>query len=108
MAKTRILVAGSEMDTLSRIYLSLVHRNYKAEACNQPGEVQERVSRHKPAVIILDHETYLFNKAKLKIPVIVLLEKDEAHTISQDGETIVMHKPLHMDQLIQEVEKLVV
>lgn len=86
----------------------LVHRNYKAEACNKADEVTERIKRMKPSVVILDHAAYQLNKNKIRIPAIVLVEKNEPHSVDEDGETIVLSKPLHLDQLIHTVEKLVV
>lgn len=106
MAKIRVLVVLSDLDALSKIYLTMVHRNFKAEACNNAAEYPERVKRLKPAVVILDLAAYELNKEKIKTPTIVLAAPSAA--IPEDGETILISPPYHMDKLVQTVKQLVV
>ena len=51
--RTRILVVDSNLDTLSRIYLSLIHKDYKVEATNDVREIADRIARFKPKLVIL-------------------------------------------------------
>jgi len=101
-------VAHHDLDTLSKIYLTLVHRNYKAEACNKSEELAERIKRMKPAVVILCFGSYQVIKSKLKTPAIVLVEKHEIDSVETDPEIIALEKPLQMDVLMHNVQKLVV
>ena len=51
---TRILVVDSDLHTLSKIYLSLIHKNYKVEATDDAQEIIPRIDRFKPRMIILN------------------------------------------------------
>ena len=51
--KARVLVVDSDLHTLSKIYLSLLHRDYKVEATDDAQEIAARTERFKPRVIIL-------------------------------------------------------
>ena len=104
--RTKILVVDSDLDTLSRIYLALVHRNYKVEASDQKEEISERIKRLKPALLILGQNEYLFFQDKLKMPCITLLDlsEDELHV---PDDVFIMRKPIPLDQLIQKIEEIV-
>ena len=106
VTRTKILVVDSDLDTLSRIYLALVHRNYKVEASDKKEEISERVKRLKPELLILGQNEYFFFQDKLKIPCITLLDllADEFH-VPED--VIIMRKPVPLDQLIQKIEEIV-
>lgn len=108
MAREKILIVDQDLDTLSRIYLGLIHRKFKAEACNNPQEIPERLKRFKPAVIVLNLKEYHSVSEKLKIPAIVLIEKDnEPVRIPLNDGDIQLIKPVAIDALIKAVEKLV-
>ena len=104
--RTKILVVDNDLDTLSRVYLALVHRNYKVEASDRKEEISERIKRLKPALLILGQNEYLFFQDKLKLPCIILLNlsEDEFH-VPED--VIIMRKPIPLDQLIQKIEEIV-
>lgn len=55
--KARVLVVDSDLHTLSKIYLSLIHRNYKVEATDNAQEIVARVDRFKPRLVILRSST---------------------------------------------------
>jgi PleD family two-component response regulator len=55
--KARVLVVDSDLHTLSKIYLSLIHRNYKVEATDNAQEITARVDRFKPRLVILRSST---------------------------------------------------
>lgn len=54
---TRILVVDSDLHRLSKIYLSLIHKNYKVEASDDAQEIMQRTERFKPRLIILNTAT---------------------------------------------------
>jgi DNA-binding response OmpR family regulator len=107
MPREKILVVDADLDSLSRIYLALIHRRFKTEACNDPHEIPERLKRFKPAVIVLGIKDYGTLSQKLKIPAIVLAEKDDQSTIELNYGDIHLKKPVHAEQLIKTVEMLV-
>jgi len=107
MAREKILIIEPDLDTLSKIYLTLVHRKFKTEACNNPGELVDRLRRFKPALIVLGPEEYQSIWQKLKIPAIVLLEKDSANGWRVNDGDIQLRKPVHVDDLIRAIEKLI-
>lgn len=106
MAREKILVVDQNLDALSRMYLALIHRKFKTEACNNPEEIAARLKRFRPAVIILGLHDYSPICTKLKIPAIVLLEDGDSATELNYGD-ISMRKPVHADDLIKTVERLV-
>jgi len=107
MAREKILVVDADLDTLSRIYLALIHRRFKTEACNDPLEIPERLKKFKPAIIVLGLKEYGIINQKLKIPAIVLGEKDGHSGIELNYGDIHLKKPVHAEQLIKAVEMLV-
>lgn len=103
MARERILVIDTDLDHLSRIYLALLHRNYKTEACNNPEEIKERIKRFKPSLVILPAKEYETIKESLKIPAIVF--GSEAVRLN-DGDSF-FKKPVHLEPLLKKIEEIV-
>jgi DNA-binding response OmpR family regulator len=104
MAREKILVVGHDLDNLSRIYLALIHRKFKTEACDKPEEIPERIKRFKPGVIVLDLEAYNPIREKLKIPAIVLTDEDVPLSSKLNDGDIWLAKPVQVDTLIKAVE----
>jgi len=104
MAREKILVVDTDLDHLSRIYLALLHRNYKTEACNNPQEIKERMKRFKPSLIILHKKEYESIKDHLKIPAIVFGE--EAEVKLNDGDSF-FKKPVPLEQLTKKIEEII-
>lgn len=105
--KTRVLVVDSDLDNLSKIYLGLIHRNYKPEASDNTEEIPERVKRMKPAVIIIGNKEYLLPLQKMKIPIILLIDKDTC-TKGLTDELTLLQKPVSLDTLVHTIESLVI
>jgi len=105
MARERILVVDQELDSLSRIYLALIHRGFKAEACNKPEEIQQRIKRFKPAVIILNLKDYETIMKKLKIFAVVLAET--IAPVPLNSGDVLLQKPVQAEALIKAVETLI-
>ena len=55
--KARLLVVDSNLHTLSKIYLGLIHKNYKVEATDDAREINARAERFKPRLVILNAAT---------------------------------------------------
>jgi DNA-binding response OmpR family regulator len=106
--RTKILIVDSDLHTLSRIYLALVHRNYKAEASNKWEEVPERIKRLKPEIIILGKKEYLSLKQSLRIPGIVLLNEGDLVSLKVEEGFVVLKNPVHVDELIRAIEALII
>ena len=51
--KVRILVVDSDLHTLSKIYLGLIHKDYKVEATDDANEIIPRTYRFKPRLLIV-------------------------------------------------------
>ena len=104
MARERILVVDTDLDHLSRMYLALLHKKYKTEACNQPEEIKDRLKRFKPSLLILSANTYDSIKESLKIPAIVF--NDSSTTIKlNDGDSF-FTKPVSLERLIKKIEEI--
>ena len=100
-------MVDSDLNTLSRVYLALVHRNYKAEASDKIDEIAERIKRLKPALLILGQKEYLFFHEKLKLPCIVLWGKDDIKSISVPEDVFIIRKPVQLEPLIHKIEEMV-
>jgi hypothetical protein len=88
------------------MYLALIHRKFKTEACNNSEEIAARLKRFRPSLIILNYKDYNQIGNKLKIPAIVLFENGDSASELNFGD-IPLKKPVHVDELIKTVEKLV-
>jgi DNA-binding response OmpR family regulator len=106
--RTRVLVADTDLDALSKIYLSLLHRNYKAEICTNAEDLPQKIKKFKPSVLIIDCSMYLSLERKLKLPVIVLLESNEYAMIKEVEDIRLLRKPLQSVTLIGIVQQLTV
>lgn len=104
MARERILVVDTDLDHLSRIYLSLIHRNYRTEASNRPEEIKERIKRFRPSLIILNNEEYDHIKESLKIPAIVVGDTRFSGTLN-DGDSF-FKKPVQLESMLRKVDEI--
>ena len=93
--RTKVLVVDHDLDTLSKIYLTLVHRNYKAEASDKAEEISERLKRFKPSLLILGKVEYSQVRDTLKIPAIVVVEKEEMLSLQTDSDVILLEKTVY-------------
>lgn len=106
MAREKILVVDEDLYSLSKTYLALIHRKFKAEACNNVEEIMARLRRFKPTVIILGSKEYEKINVKLKIPAIVISDPENINMQLSFGD-IELKKPVSAELLIQTVEKLI-
>ncbi|MFL5811628.1 MAG: hypothetical protein ACJ749_19040 [Flavisolibacter sp.] len=107
-ARTKILVVDSDIDSLSRVYLALVQRKYKVEATDNHAETIERVKRLKPSVVILGKNEFFSLDKELKVPAILLMEKEDVASVTPHDELIVMDKHASIESLIRTIEELVI
>lgn len=99
----KILVMDTDIDNLSRIYLSLLHRKYKVEVTDKAQEILERIKRFKPALVILCEEDYHSVKTKLRTTTIVLTPKNSATQLNYGD--LKLEKPFSMHDLVKLVEE---
>lgn len=105
--RTKILVVIHDLDILSRIYLALVHRNYKAEASDKWEEIPERLKRFKPSLIILGKKEFELAGQNWKLPGIVLTTAG-GRVEGVPDEFVVLSQPFTIDTLMQKIETLVI
>jgi hypothetical protein len=105
MARTRIAVIGSDLDTLSRIYLGLTQRNYRVETSTQLPD-RDWLRKFRPDVLIMSKADYDVIGAQQKKPVIVYLEAG-AVKFDHPGDVFVLRKPVAMEELLALLEKIV-
>lgn len=106
-AKTRILIIEPDIDLLSKIYLTLLHKNYRAEVSTKPEDLAERIKKFKPSVIVIGYDQYITSKFKFKTPLVVMAEKGQLHVAPGD-DIIVLETPVQLDQLAPSIARLVV
>jgi DNA-binding response OmpR family regulator len=51
--RPRILLVDSDLHALSRLYLFLLHKEYKVEAAEDAAEIIARVERFRPSLLIV-------------------------------------------------------
>ena len=107
MAREKILVVDPDLDSLSKIYLALIHRKFKVEACNDPEEFLDRMKRFKPSIVILNTTEYNIHSKKLKIPAIVSVERENSSAFQLNDGDVSLTKPVSVDELIEAVEKFI-
>jgi DNA-binding NtrC family response regulator len=56
--RIKALVADSDLDMLSKMYLTLLHKGYRVEATNNAEEILARIERFKPNVLVLSASLY--------------------------------------------------
>jgi len=106
MTREKILVIDQDINSLSKIYLALIHRKFKAEACDNPEEIFARLKRFKPSVLILHLKQYEEISKKLNIPSVVIFEKEGTITQLNYGD-IPLRKPVSTEVLMKAVEDLI-
>ena len=106
--RAKVLVICNDLEQLSKIYLALIHRNFKAEASDKWEEVPERIKRFKPAVLIIAYDLYVMVEAQLKMPAVVMTEKGSGLGSTPGSEVQYIEKPFNMDALVRLTERLVV
>lgn len=107
MGREKILVVDSDLDSLSKIYLALIHRKFKVEACNNPQEFLDRLKRFKPSIVVLSLDEYSVHSKKLRPFAIVVANKDSRTQIELNQGDILLTKPVAVEELIKAVERLV-
>lgn len=107
MAREKILIVDQDINNLSKLYLALVHRKFKTEACNNPEEITQRLKRFKPVVIVLNFKEYQAIGNKLRIPAIVMTAPENANPAPLNYGDILLHKPIHASELIKAIEQLI-
>lgn len=102
------MVVYRDLTALSRIYLALLHRNYKVEATNDTGEIIERSKRLKPSVTILGEQEFRDARENLKTPAIVLVENAPDASVSFPEDVIVLEKNAQVDKLVSAIDRLLI
>jgi DNA-binding response OmpR family regulator len=104
-SKPRILIADDDLESLSILYLKLLHRQIKTEAVTNTGEVMHQIKQFKPHILVIstsliDGDINLFckrMKAQLRIIPVLMKEKSEEDYFLFD----VLEKPVEIEQLME-------
>jgi len=106
--RTKVLVVDSDLDSLSKVYLALLHRNYKVEAADKAGEIAERVKRFRPAVLVMGIQEFRALQDAFKIPGIVMMDEtsEPPEPLSWKDVLVSIPKPVQIDQLVKTIEEL--
>jgi hypothetical protein len=107
IGKTKILVVDPDIDSLSKIYLKLLHRNLPW-SMQLPNEIDQRLKRLKPSIVIIHHELYWEIEKKLKMPVIVLYDQQSSISIREQADLKILRKPVPAAELLIAVKSLTV
>jgi Response regulator containing CheY-like receiver, AAA-type ATPase, and DNA-binding domains len=111
--KVKILIADSDLDLLSKLYLTLLHKGYRIEATNEPEEIIMRMERFKPNLLILNDmmdgltKTILFELYKKKTAVLLITEAKDPYSEFRFRKMEHLHKPVDMIQLDIKIKELI-
>jgi DNA-binding response OmpR family regulator len=103
--KSRILIADDDLESLSRLYLSLLHKQMKTEAINSIEEVSSRITQFKPHILIIStslikEEVNAFCKRiRSGSRLIPILMKEK--TVENNFLFDVIEKPIDIGQLME-------
>jgi DNA-binding response OmpR family regulator len=84
--RIKILVADSDLDQLSKIYLRLLHKGYSVEGTDDALELLPVLQRFKPHLIILSATlpsmtAVIYHEIRMKkVPVLLLVKKGQTET----------------------------
>ena len=111
--KVKILIADSDLDLLSKLYLTLLHRGYRIEATNEPEEIVQRMERFKPNLLILSDmmdgltKSILFDLYKKKTAVLLITEAKDPYSEFRFRKMEHLNKPVDMNQLDLKIKELI-
>lgn len=108
MKNLRILIIDTDLFALSKIYFGLIHMEHVVEACNNLQEVEERVERFQPGLVILGNTgtgdlKALCHYLKVLGVHLLLLGAPTAVDLPVDG---VLEKPVDLNELRREIREL--
>ncbi|HWJ25454.1 MAG TPA: hypothetical protein VNS32_02870 [Flavisolibacter sp.] len=107
-SKMRILIADNDLESLSKLYLKLLHRRIKTEATNSADEIIARIQRFKPHLLLLnpsmiDEPANAFcKKLKTDYRVISILLIESSDQFNYQFDTIT--KPIDVDVLLDVID----
>ena len=106
-----------DYSTVSKVYFELLHAHYNVEASIETDEIISRAKRFQPDVIIINadlpgfdaHEFCEIVVDELHIPTVVLVDPLSTTKINIDSckAQAILSKPLHADDLLQTVARLI-
>ncbi|MDQ3551977.1 MAG: response regulator [Bacteroidota bacterium] len=115
--KSRILICEQDATLVQEIKESLQSHNYNAEVISDATQLISRTQRMKPAVVVVNADMPGFNDHDickhiindLKIPVILILEKNSAKPVHIDDcrPEDVFTKPFKIEDLTNLISKQV-
>ncbi|MDB5253540.1 MAG: hypothetical protein JWP27_2709 [Flaviaesturariibacter sp.] len=114
--KRKILLFDDEMDSLSKIYISLLLKDFVVEATTDPEELAHRSRRFRPDLAIVNnevpgfdgHEVCTLLKREMNKPIILLAGAHDPITINIDhcSADAILTKPVHLPGLIDTIKQL--
>lgn len=114
--RRKIFLFDDEMNTISKVYIGLLLKNFSVEATTDPEEIDQRMKRFQPDIAIVNndvpgfdgHEICLLLKKQLNKPIILLSEKHSAKPAQIDhcsADEIIM-KPINIKEMHEVIERL--
>jgi DNA-binding response OmpR family regulator len=102
--KIRILLADDDMDSLSKLYLKLLHKQFKTEATDRFEEIDSRISRFRPHLLLINrkmipgHPDEYSKKLKtsMKVNTILMTEPGDR----SDYLSYALTRPVDIDRLM--------
>lgn len=113
---SRILIVEHDMDTMSLLYMTLLHQNYQLEASIDAEEILLRVERFRPDLMLVNNALPGFDsreicrlvKETFGIPIILIVEKNAGTSAGLGccATEDVIEKPINTDLLLQKINLL--
>lgn len=114
--KPKILVVEDDMETLSKVYIELLYKDFRVEATNDNEELLSRFDRFRPDLLIISRNIQGFDPVKIcehiknrhAVPVILLTEHKDSHNTRLDGceaEGIIT-RPVDLKEMLEKIHML--
>ncbi|HEU0064829.1 MAG TPA: hypothetical protein VFQ58_07350 [Flavisolibacter sp.] len=110
--KIKILIVDSDIDLLSRLYLTLLHKGYKVEATNEAEEIIARIDRFRPNLLVINDfmdgltGEILRDLYKRKIAVLLITDSDEFSSEHRFRKMEIIHRPVDLLLLDLKIKEL--
>ena len=114
--KAKILVVEDDMETLSKVYIELLYKDFRVEATNDSEELLSRFDRFRPDLLIISRNLRGFDPVKIcdhikkknAVPVILLSGEEDKHNTRLNGCEVegIISRPVDLKEMLEKINAL--
>ena len=104
------------METLSKVYIELLYKDYKVEATNDSEELLSRFERFRPDLLIISRTMQGFDpgkvchriKERFAVPILLLSDVNSRENLGLDGcdADDLIAKPVDLKEMLEKINAL--